>query len=63
MKNKFIAVEGNIGSGKTSLSTKLSKDFNSELIIDPKGIFIGDTPTLSIAFNLIILNIVIITNH
>ena len=34
MKNKFIAVEGNIGSGKTSLSTKLSKDFNSELILE-----------------------------
>ena len=34
MKHKFITVEGNIGSGKTSLSRKLSKDFNSELILE-----------------------------
>jgi deoxyadenosine/deoxycytidine kinase len=34
MKHKFIDVEGNIGSGKTSLSRKLSNDFNSELILE-----------------------------
>ena len=31
---KFIAVEGNIGSGKTSLSKKLAQDFKSELILE-----------------------------
>ena len=31
---KFIAIEGNIGSGKTSLSKKLAQDFKSELILE-----------------------------
>jgi deoxyguanosine kinase len=31
---KFIAIEGNIGVGKTSLATMLSKDFNSKLILE-----------------------------
>jgi 2-amino-4-hydroxy-6-hydroxymethyldihydropteridine diphosphokinase len=30
----FIAIEGNIGSGKTSLSTKLAQDFNGNLILE-----------------------------
>ncbi|NNK81808.1 MAG: 2-amino-4-hydroxy-6-hydroxymethyldihydropteridine diphosphokinase [Flavobacteriaceae bacterium] len=30
----YIAIEGNIGAGKTSLATKLSKDFNAKLILE-----------------------------
>lgn len=30
----FIAVEGNIGSGKTSLTHKLSEDFNAKLVLE-----------------------------
>ena len=31
---QFIAVEGNIGAGKTSLATKISNDFNAKLILE-----------------------------
>ena len=31
---RFIAIEGNIGAGKTTLATKLSKDFNTRLILE-----------------------------
>jgi len=31
---KYIAIEGNIGSGKTSLATKISKDYNAKLILE-----------------------------
>jgi Cdc6-like AAA superfamily ATPase len=31
---KNIVIEGNIGVGKTSLSKKLSKDLNKELIVE-----------------------------
>lgn len=35
MKNyNFIAIEGNIGAGKTSLATMISKDFNAKLILE-----------------------------
>ena len=34
MKYKFISIEGNIGAGKTSLATKISQDFNSDLILE-----------------------------
>ena len=34
MQYKFIAIEGNIGSGKTSLSRKIAGDFNAELILE-----------------------------
>ena len=34
MKSKFIAIEGNIGVGKTSLAKKIAKDYNSELILE-----------------------------
>ena len=34
MKHKFIAIEGNIGSGKTSLSRKIASDYNAELILE-----------------------------
>lgn len=35
MKNyNFIAIEGNIGAGKTSLSTLISKEFNAKLILE-----------------------------
>jgi len=30
----YIAIEGNIGSGKTSLATKISEDFNAKLILE-----------------------------
>ena len=30
----YIAVEGNIGSGKTSLATKISEDYNARLILE-----------------------------
>ena len=31
---KYIAIEGNIGAGKTSLSKKIAIDFNSKLILE-----------------------------
>ncbi len=31
---EFIAIEGNIGAGKSSLANKLSKDFNAKLILE-----------------------------
>tara|TARA_B100001029_G_scaffold179236_1_gene188077 strand:+ start:2099 stop:2740 length:642 start_codon:yes stop_codon:yes gene_type:complete len=34
MKHKFIVVEGPIGVGKTTLATKLSNTFNSQLILE-----------------------------
>jgi len=34
LKYDYIVVEGNIGSGKTSLATKLSKEFNTRLILE-----------------------------
>jgi 2-amino-4-hydroxy-6-hydroxymethyldihydropteridine diphosphokinase len=33
-KYNYIAIEGNIGAGKTSLATKLSHDFNAKLILE-----------------------------
>jgi deoxyadenosine/deoxycytidine kinase len=30
----YIAIEGNIGSGKTSLATRISQDFNAKLILE-----------------------------
>ncbi len=32
--NNYIAVEGNIGAGKTSFSTMVSEDFNAKLILE-----------------------------
>ncbi len=34
MKYNFIAIEGNIGAGKTSLATKIAADFNAKLILE-----------------------------
>ncbi len=34
MQYKYIAVEGNIGSGKTTLATMLSEDYNTRLILE-----------------------------
>lgn len=34
MNYNFIAIEGNIGAGKTSLATKISEDFNAKLILE-----------------------------
>ncbi|RLD70891.1 MAG: hypothetical protein DRI87_07695 [Bacteroidetes bacterium] len=34
MKYNFIAIEGNIGSGKTSLATRISEDYNAKLILE-----------------------------
>ena len=31
---KYITIEGNIGSGKTSLATMLAKDFNGTLVLE-----------------------------
>lgn len=33
-KYNYIAIEGNIGAGKTSLATKISYDFNAKLILE-----------------------------
>jgi 2-amino-4-hydroxy-6-hydroxymethyldihydropteridine diphosphokinase len=33
-KYNFIAIEGNIGAGKTSLATKIAHDFNAKLILE-----------------------------
>ncbi|MDP4952286.1 MAG: deoxynucleoside kinase, partial [Flavobacteriales bacterium] len=30
----YIAIEGNIGAGKTSLSSKLAEDFNGRLVLE-----------------------------
>ncbi|MCF6169892.1 MAG: deoxynucleoside kinase [Bacteroidales bacterium] len=34
MKYNFIAIEGNIGAGKTSLSTRIAQDYNAKLILE-----------------------------
>ncbi len=34
MNYNFIAIEGNIGSGKTSLAQKLAEDFNAKLMLE-----------------------------
>lgn len=34
MRYNFIAIEGNIGAGKTSLATRISNDFNAKLILE-----------------------------
>ncbi|HRS53240.1 MAG TPA: deoxynucleoside kinase [Bacteroidales bacterium] len=34
MKYNYIAIEGNIGAGKTSLATKIAHDFNGKLILE-----------------------------
>jgi len=33
-KHNYIAIEGNIGAGKTSLATQLASDFNAKLILE-----------------------------
>ncbi|WP_262898407.1 2-amino-4-hydroxy-6-hydroxymethyldihydropteridine diphosphokinase [Aequorivita echinoideorum] len=33
-KYNYIAIEGNIGAGKTSLATKIANDFNAKLILE-----------------------------
>jgi deoxyguanosine kinase len=33
-QRNYIAIEGNIGAGKTSLSTMISQDFNAKLILE-----------------------------
>tara|TARA_B100000945_G_C20248802_1_gene533482 strand:+ start:70 stop:702 length:633 start_codon:yes stop_codon:yes gene_type:complete len=47
MYYKFIAIEGNIGAGKTSLATMISKDYNSELILES----FADNPFLPKFYN------------
>jgi len=33
-KFRYMAIEGNIGAGKTSLATKISEDFNARLVLE-----------------------------
>jgi len=33
-KFRYMAIEGNIGAGKTSLATKISEDFNASLVLE-----------------------------
>ena len=33
-KHNYIAIEGNIGAGKTSLATKISHDYNAKLVLE-----------------------------
>ncbi|MGC6490860.1 MAG: deoxynucleoside kinase [Flavobacteriales bacterium] len=47
MTNQFIAVEGNIGSGKTSFSKLLSKELNCKLILEE----FADNPFLPKFYN------------
>ncbi|MBO7529161.1 MAG: deoxynucleoside kinase [Bacteroidales bacterium] len=34
MRYNYVAIEGTMGAGKTTLSTKISKDFNGKLILE-----------------------------
>ncbi len=34
MEYNFISIEGNIGAGKTSLATRIARDFNAKLILE-----------------------------
>ena len=34
MRYNFVAIEGTMGAGKTTLSTKISQDFNGKLILE-----------------------------
>jgi deoxyguanosine kinase len=34
MSIRFLVIEGNIGAGKTTLATKISKDYNAKLILE-----------------------------
>ncbi|MFM7104115.1 MAG: deoxynucleoside kinase, partial [Flavobacteriales bacterium] len=31
---QYVAIEGNIGAGKTSLATRLATEFNSRLVLE-----------------------------
>jgi len=47
MKFDFLTIEGNIGSGKTSLSKKIASDFNGKLILEE----FADNPFLPKFYN------------
>ncbi|HTO16954.1 MAG TPA: deoxynucleoside kinase [Edaphocola sp.] len=47
MGSKYIVIEGNIGAGKTTLATKLSKYFNAQLILET----FSENPYLSKFYN------------
>ena len=34
MKYNFVAIEGTIGAGKTTLSTRIANDLNGKLILE-----------------------------
>lgn len=34
MRHRFLAIEGNIGTGKTALSSKIAADFNKQLVLE-----------------------------
>ncbi|OQA02289.1 MAG: Deoxyguanosine kinase [Bacteroidetes bacterium ADurb.Bin408] len=47
MKYNYLVIEGNIGSGKTSLATRISEQFNSKLILEQ----FADNPFLPKFYN------------
>jgi len=47
MKYNYLVIEGNIGSGKTSLSTRISEQFNAKLILEQ----FADNPFLPKFYN------------
>ena len=49
MKFDFLTIEGNIGSGKTSLAKKIASDFNGKLILEK----FADNPFLPKFYKLI----------
>ncbi len=47
LRNNFIVIEGNIGAGKTSLSKKISEEYNAKLILEQ----FADNPFLPKFYN------------
>lgn len=47
MKYNYLVIEGNIGSGKTSLSTRISEEYNAKLVLEQ----FADNPFLPKFYN------------
>jgi deoxyguanosine kinase len=47
MKNQFIAIEGNIGAGKTTLATMLAKEWDARLMLEQ----FAENPFLPLFYN------------